>query len=94
MFFDAARIGYTFQLSISHKFEQFGSLLCVYQGNISAAAGLEPGTPGLLSDLRYQWAILAPEYSIMMEKTRFVLFSHLILFIFVKKITIDYKQIN
>ena len=37
-----------------------GHCISVHQGKISAAAGLEPGTPRLLSQPRYQWAILAP----------------------------------
>ena len=53
-FFYAARIGYTFRLSLSHEFEQFGSLHCVHQVKISAAAGLEPGTPRSLIEPRYQ----------------------------------------
>ena len=34
-----------FLSSLTHEFEQFGSLLCVYQGKISAVVGLEPDTP-------------------------------------------------
>ena len=47
MSFDADRIGYTFRFQLYGEFEQFGHCICVHQGNISAKAGLEPGTPGL-----------------------------------------------
>ena len=47
-FLDAARIVCTFPLSISHEFEQFGSLhMCRPRNNMSAAARLQPGTHGL-----------------------------------------------
>ena len=47
-FFYAARIGYTFGCHYyPTNLNSLGHCICVHQGNISAAAGLEPGTPGL-----------------------------------------------
>ena len=46
IFYDAARIGFTFQLSLSHELNSLGHCICVHQGMISAAAGFEPGAPG------------------------------------------------
>ena len=47
-FFYAARIGYTFGYHYPKILNSLGHcILCVHQGKISAAAGFEPGTPGL-----------------------------------------------
>ena len=45
--FYAARIGYTFGCHYPSNLNSLGQCICVHQGKISAAAGLEPGTLGL-----------------------------------------------
>ena len=44
---DAVRIGCAFSLSISHELNSLGHCIRVHHGNISAAAGVEPGDSGL-----------------------------------------------
>ena len=46
-FFYAARIGYTFGCHYPTILNSLGHCIYVHQGKISAAAGFEPGTPGL-----------------------------------------------
>ena len=57
---NAALIGHILRLSLSREFQKFGSLQICAPWKILAAAGLEPVTPGVLSQSRYQWALLAP----------------------------------
>ena len=54
IFLGGANRLYVRLLLLYHEFEQFWSLHMIHQGKISAAAGLEPGTPGLSSPPRDQ----------------------------------------
>ena len=54
MFFNAERIGYTFSLSISHEFEQFGSLYVWAPRKYIGRSGTRTRYP---QEPRYQWAV-------------------------------------
>ena len=62
--FCAARIVYTFGChNYATNLSSVAQCICVHQGNISAAAGFEPGTPGLwvnhaTNELSWRHAIL------------------------------------